>query len=129
MLATEEIVKKSDDIENSATIDSEKKNVFRFALKLVSRFLVFLAVLGIICWLILAKMENLLQGEMEKFLANQAQTTAQIARERFEGELIQLRRFALLIESGNMTPDNLVLSLIAGEPGINADLSIFQEML
>ncbi|MBR1398537.1 MAG: response regulator [Selenomonadaceae bacterium] len=99
-------------------IDTGKKNVFRFALKLVSRFLIFLAVLGLIGWLVLTKMESMLQGEIEEFVADQAEITAQIAGERFEGELIQLNRYGKQLEAGNMTPENIIAAINLSETGV-----------
>ena len=70
-------------------MDGGKKNVFQFALKLVGRFLIFLAVLFFIGWAVLAKMENLLTHEIENFVAKYAAMTAQVATERFDGEMVQ----------------------------------------
>ena len=102
--------------------ESGKKNVFKFALKLVSRFLVFLAVLALIGWLVLTKMEHLLQSEIEELIADQAEITAQIANERFSGELIQLDRFGKQLAVGNLTPEILVSSINLGEPGVESGI-------
>ncbi len=102
--------------------DTGKKNVFRFALKLVSRFLIFLAALGFIGWLVLTKMENLLQNEIENFVATHAGITSQIATERFEGELVQLSRQAKLIESNLIPPEQMVQSVSLGEPGVTSGI-------
>ena len=98
--------------------DTGKKNVFQFALKLVSRFLIFLAALAFIGWLILTKMESMLQIEIEEFLATQAELTAQIAAERFDGELIQLNRYGKQFAAGNMTPENLISAINLSESGV-----------
>ena len=95
-----------------------KKNVFRFALKLVSRFLIFLAVLTLIGWLVLTKMESMLQIEIEEFMASQAEITAQTAAERFDGELIQLHRYGKQLAAGNMTPENLISAINLSESGV-----------
>jgi len=84
-------------------IDGGKKNVFQFALKLVGRFFIFLAALVLIGWLVLTKMENILQKEIENFVATYAAITAQIATERFNGEMMQMERYA----RQSVTPDNL----------------------
>ena len=99
-------------------IDSGKKNVFRFALKLVGRFLIFLLILTFIGWCVLTKMEGMLREEIEKFVAMQAEITSQTAEERFEGEMIQLSRQAKQIETGNATPENVIAAINAGEPGV-----------
>ena len=98
-------------------IDDAKKNVFQFALKLVGRFLIFLLALALIGWIVLTKMENLLQDEIENFVSSYAAITAQTAEERFAGELVQMNRYAKQIESKNMTIDSVVTALNSGEPG------------
>ena len=103
-------------------IDTGKKNVFRFALTLVGRFVIFLAALTLIGYLVLTKMESLLQSEIEDFVRMHAEITAQIANERFNGELIQLNRQAKQLEGGILTPDSLISSISLGEPGITAGI-------
>ena len=103
-------------------IDTGKKNVFRFALTLVGRFVIFLAALTLIGYLVLTKMESLLQSEIEDFVRMHAEITAQIANERFNGELIQLNRHAKQLEVGIMTPDSLVASVALGEPGVTVGI-------
>ena len=103
-------------------IDTGKKNVFRFALTLVGRFVIFLAALTLIGYLVLTKMESLLQSEIEDFVRMHAEITAQIANERFNGELIQLNRQAKQLEVGILTPDSLISSISLGEPGITAGI-------
>ena len=98
--------------------DKGKKNVFSFALKLVSRFVVFLAILIFIAYLLLTKMENLLQNEIEDFVATHAEITSQMAAERFDGELIQLNRYGKQLEAGNMTPETLVSAINLSEIGV-----------
>jgi len=99
-------------------IDSGKKNVFQFALKLVGRFLIFLLALSLIGWIVLAKMENLLQKEIENFVSAYAAITAQTAEERFNGELVQMMRYARQLEIENITPQNLVTALNLGDKGV-----------
>lgn len=98
-------------------IDGGKKNVFQFALKLVGRFLVFLAILTLIGWAVLTKMENLLQEEIEGYMATIAAMTSQVATDRFDGELFQMARYSRLMAEGNITAENLILALRLGEPG------------
>ena len=99
------------------TSHTAKKNLFRFAMKLISRFLVFMAFLGLLGFLVLSKMETMLNAEMTKYVAGQADITAQIARERFEGELEQMRRYSLMLVSSAVTPEGLIKSIVIGEPG------------
>ena len=94
-----------------------KKNVFKFALTLVGRFLIFLGILWLIGYLTLTKMENLLQVEVEKLVTRQANMTAQISLERFNGELTHMIRYAKQIENGNMTFIALAKALESGEVG------------
>lgn len=100
-----------------------KKNIFRFAMKLVGQFVGFLLILGLIGYFVLAKMESLLSAEMENFLAHQAETTAQIAHERFDGELEQMRRYALMLENNSLTPATAVDAIVRGEPGTLAGIA------
>ncbi len=99
-------------------MDNGNKNVFQFAMKLVSRFLIFLAFLALTGWAVLTKMENLLQKEIENFVASYATITAQVATERFDGELIQMERYAKQLEVGHMTAENLISALNLGERGV-----------
>ena len=99
-------------------IPAGKKNVFRFALKLVSRFLIFLAVLALIGYLVLTKMESMLQNEIEEFIKVHAEITGQIANERFDGELIQLNRYGKQLEASNMTPENIITAINLSEIGV-----------
>ncbi|MBR6013103.1 MAG: response regulator [Selenomonadaceae bacterium] len=108
--------------ENIESAEPAKKNLFTFALKLVGRFLVFLVGLTIIGWLILTKMEGMLKDEIEKNVANLAEITAQIADERFKGELIQMHRYAKQLEIGNMTPVSVVSAINLGEPGVSSGI-------
>ena len=103
-------------------IEGGKKNVFRFALTLVSRFVIFLAILTLIGWLVLTKMETLLQNEVEDFVSMQAEITSQIANERFDGELIQLNRYAKQLEAGIVTPETLISAVVLGESGVTAGI-------
>lgn len=104
---------------NAAT---NKRNLFSFALKLVSRFFIFVLGLVLIGFMVSNKMDKLLNEEMEEFVAIQAATTAQIAQERFSVELDQLRRDAIMLTSANMTPANLLTTLMNGEPDISAGM-------
>lgn len=108
-------------------IDAEKKNVFRFALNLLSRLILFVVILTLIGWLVLSKMESLLKEEIEQFTATQAEITAQIADERFEGELIQLKRFARQLEAGNITPPVLISAINLGEAGVSSGICDLSE--
>jgi len=108
-------------------IDGGKKNVFQFALKLVGRFFIFLAALVLIGWLVLTKMENLLQKEIENFVATYAAITAQIATERFNGEMMQMERYARQFTSGNITAENLISSLNLGDPGTTSGICDLQD--
>ena len=85
-MATEDLYEELDDaLEKSAKQD--KQNTFRFALKLVARFFVFVVALILLGALILNRMEVLLNDEMETLVAREVQTTADIARDRFYVEL------------------------------------------
>ena len=103
-------------------IDTSKKNTLKFALKLMSRFLIFLATLFLIGWLILTKMEGLLTSEIEDFISMQANITAQTAEERFEGELTQMNRYVKQLEAGILTPQILVSAINLGEPGVSSGI-------
>ena len=107
-------------------MDGGKKNVFQFALKLVGRFLVFLAVLFFIGWAVLAKMENLLTHEIENFVAKYAAMTAQVATERFDGEMVQMDRYSKQLVAGNMTAENLVSLMNLSEPGTTSGICDMQ---
>ena len=107
-------------------IDGGKKNVFKFALKLVGRFLIFLGFLFVIGWAVLAKMENILQHEIENFVAKYAAMTAQVATERFEGEMVQMERYAKQLASGNLTAENLVSFMNLSEPGTTSGICDMQ---
>ena len=101
----------------------EKKNTFRFALKLVVRFFVFFLFLVLLGFLVMNRMDALLDDEMETLVARQAETTAQVARERFHGELEQMHRNAALLGMGILTQDALPVALVSKEPGVQAGLS------
>lgn len=95
-----------------------KKNIFTFALKIVGRLFIFLIVLFLIGWFILNRMENMLKNELENTAAYFAEITAQLAHERFQGELVQMERYAKQISVGNMTPEAVLLAINLGEPGV-----------
>ena len=117
-MATKEINEElNQKLSETMTSHTAKKNLFRFAMKLISRFLVFMAFLGLLGFLVLSKMETMLNAEMTKYVAGQADITAQIARERFEGELEQMRRYSLMLVSSAVTPEGLIKSIVIGEPG------------
>ena len=101
---------------------NDKKNFFKFALKLVSRFLIFLLILILIGWLTSSKMESMLEKEIEDFVAGQAEITAQIANERFDGELIQLNRYGKQLAVGNLTPETLISAINLSEPGVTSGI-------
>lgn len=123
MLEVEKIeVEKSE----AEKMDGGKKNVFKFALRLVGRFLIFLVFLFLLGWAVLAKMENILQEEIENFVAEYASITSQMALERFHGELIQMERYAKQMSSGNITAENLVSALNLGEPGTTSGICDMQ---
>ena len=107
--------------------DSGQKNVFTFALKLLTRFIIFLAVLFLIGWFVLSRMEYLLKGEIEKFISTQAEITAQIADERFNGELIQMSRLAKQLEAENVTPQVLISAINLSEPGVSSGICDLSE--
>lgn len=109
--------------------DSEQKNVFTFALKLLTRFIIFLAVLFLIGWFVLSRMEYLLKGEIEKFISTQAEITAQIADEKFNGELIQMQRLAKQLEAGNITPQVLISAINLSEPGVSSGICDLSEKI
>ncbi len=100
-----------------------KRNLFRFALKLVSRFAIFILILSFIGFLVTTKMNTLLNTEMEDLVAMQAASSAQTARERFGGELEQLRRIGSLMTDNGMQPRDLLIYLMNGEPDISAGIS------
>ena len=102
------------------------KNVFKFALRLVGRFLIFLVFLFALGWAVLAKMENLLQHEIENFVAKYAAITAQVAIERFEGEMVQMERYAKQLVTGNMAAENLVSLMNLSEPGTTSGICDMQ---
>ena len=99
-----------------------KRNVFRFSLKLVSRFLIFIICLILIGLMVSDKMEKLLNKEMEEFVAIQAATTAQIAQERFSVELEQMRRDTVMLTSASITPNDLLTTLLNGEHDVSAGM-------
>ena len=103
-------------------VHSEQKSVFTFAVKLLTRFLIFLAILFLIGWFVLARMEQLLKNEIEEFVSTQAEITAQIADERFNGELVQMNRLAKQLEVGNITPQVVISTLNLGEPGVSSGI-------
>ena len=97
---------------------SGEKNVFTFALKLVGRLFIILLALVLIGWFILNKMENMLENEIEHNVTYLAEVTAQIAMERFQGELIQMDRYTKQLSAGNMTPATVISAINLGEPGV-----------
>ena len=100
-----------------------QKGAVRFSVKLMVRFVLFLGLLGLLGFFLLCRMESLLGWEMEKLVAREAEMTAQIAEERFHGELEQLRRNALTLERGNIQPDALFSAIVSGEPDTVAGIS------
>ena len=125
-MATETLYEDLDRALLSQQASKEKKNTFRFALKLVSRFFVFLLVLVLLGFLVMNRMDLLLDKEMESLVARQAATAAQTAQERFMGEMEQMRRGSLLLRDGLLTPEELVESVTLGEPGVQAGLTDVQ---
>lgn len=119
-MATEDLYEDLDRALLSEQAVKEKKNTFRFALKLVSRFLVFLFLLVSLGFLVMNRMERLLDAEMESLVARQAMTTAQIAKARMEDELEGMRRDAAALGSGLMTPEAVLSAIAAGEIGVRA---------
>lgn len=105
------------------TAKQEKQNTFRFALKLVARFFVFVVALIFLGALILNRMEVLLNNEMETLVAREVKTTADIARDRFYGELEQLRRVALTVASERVDRNNVLQMIELVEPGVRAGIS------
>ncbi|MBQ7479473.1 MAG: response regulator [Selenomonadaceae bacterium] len=101
----------------------EKKNTFRFALKLVTRFFVFLLLLCLLGFLVKNRMDALLDQEMETLVARQAATVAQIEQEHFHWEFGQLRRYALRMEAGTVPPEELVRSMAEEEPGVQTGIA------
>ena len=121
-MATEDLYEELDDaLEKSAKQD--KQNTFRFALKLVARFFVFVVALILLGALILNRMEVLLNDEMETLVSREVQTTADIARDRFYGELEQLRRAALTISAKNADRNIVIQELELVEPGVRAGIA------
>lgn len=121
-MATEDLYEELDNaLDRTAT--NEKQNTFRFALKLVGRFFIFLVTLILLGALVLNRMEVLLNDEMEVLVSREAETTADIARDRFYGELEHLRRLAVTIAE-NKTNETFALQMIeAVEPGVRAGIA------
>ena len=101
---------------------TKQRDILNFALHLVSRFLIFVAILSIIGYFASSKIDALLNAEIEKIVGRNAAVTAQIVRERFEGELEQMRRHAMMLEKGNVTPENLLEAIVNGEPNTTAGI-------
>ena len=126
-MANEE-VKSDNNISENKSIDGGKKNVFSFALKLVSRFLVFLIGLLVIGYLILTKMESMLQGEIEQIAASQAQSTAQMTKLTLDNILNEINDLARIYANGRITGEGLISSLTgasdtkSGIVGINGEI-------
>ncbi len=77
--------------------DGSKKNFFSSAFKLVYRLIIFVVLLVIVGLLLMTKIQSLMQEEVEEMLAKQAEITAQVARDRFNFELDNLRQNALTL--------------------------------
>lgn len=121
-MATEDLYEElGDALEKSAK--KEKQNTFKFALKLVARFFVFVVALILLGALVLNRMEVLLNDEMEALVAREVETTADVARDRFYGELEQLRRIAVAIAAGTTDRNNVVEMMELVEPGVRAGLA------
>ena len=123
-----EDTKNNNDISEVESTDGGKKNVFSFALKLVSRFLVFLTVLLIIGYLILTKMESMLQEEIEQIVAGQAQSTAQMTKVTLDNIHEEINDLANIYANGRITGEGLVASLTgagdtrSGVIGVNGEI-------
>ena len=128
-LATKEVNEEIREILSEGAGAAEKRNLFRFALKLVGRFAVFVFLLVLVGTFVSDRMESLLQDEMEAFVARQAATIAQTAQERFGGELEQMRRDAAMLTTANMTPRDLLLAMMSGEPDISAGMTDLSEQV
>ena len=122
-MATEDMYEDLDKALIAGQTRKEKKNTFRFALKLVSRFLVFLLFLCLLGFLVTDRMDVLLDEELEVLAARQAATVAEVAEENFQGEFEHLRRSASRMESGTVQPGDLVRSMSLEEPGVQVGLS------
>lgn len=121
-MATEDLYEELGNALDRTTKD-EKQNTFRFALKLVGRFFVFVVALMLLGALVLNRMETLLNTEMEVLVARDSETTAQIARERFYGELEHLHRNAIIIAENKIDKDNIVQMIELVEPGVQAGIA------
>ena len=122
-MATEELYEDLDKALLSEKAAREKKNTFRFALKLVSRFFVFLLLLILLGFLVMGRMESLLNDEMETLVARQAMTRAQVVRVRLMGEQEGMQRDAVALGEGRVTSEMVLAAVAAGEPGVVAGLA------
>ncbi len=124
MTTDEAVVNDTDETfgEREQNATDKQQNILNFALKLISRFVIFVTILTVIGFLITGKIDELLTDEMEKIIAKQTNVTAQIARERFEGELEQMRRYALMLEKNQIPAVNLLASIVSGEPNTTAGI-------
>ncbi|MBR3457713.1 MAG: response regulator [Selenomonadaceae bacterium] len=121
-MATEQLYEDLDHALQVEQMGKERKNTFRFAMKLVSQFLGFLALLILIGVLVMNRMEALLDSEMETLVARQAATTAQMVRERFLGELSHMSRAARLLSDGATSAEALAAAIPGAEPGVQAGI-------
>ena len=121
-MATEDLYEELDNALDRTATD-EKQNTFRFALKLVGRFFIFVVALILLGALVLNRMEVLLNDEMETLVSREVETTADIARDRFNGELEQLRRAAVLLSEGKANETQVTRMIEIMEPGVRSGVS------
>ncbi|MBR2214468.1 MAG: response regulator [Selenomonadaceae bacterium] len=104
------------------SIDNERRNVFRFALKLVSKFAGFMILLVLLGLFLNNRMEAMLDREMEKLVAVQGEVAGQTAEELLRGELNHLKDGADLLSQGGVAPEVLFRGLTLGNPDLSAGL-------
>ena len=105
--------------------DGSKKNFFSSAFKLVYRLIIFVVLLVIVGLLLMTKIQSLMQEEVEEMLAKQAEITAQVARDRFNFELDNLRQNALtltMLPSSNLLQGIEQAGALWGVVDINGNL-------
>jgi len=95
---------------------TSQRSLFHFAIRIAFRTLGIVIIIALICYGLLWRTDGMLQAELENFVSREASVCAQVAGERFQGELEQLRRMGRLLEQGDLKPEGLLTAITRGEP-------------
>lgn len=101
-------------------VSSEQKKLYGFAAKLILEFFVFLIFLVALGYFIHAKMETLMNEELEKVVAERAYDVSAVMGAKFSSERLRLQSAAVAIEKG--TSPEAVISSISGKGNDEAGL-------